>query len=101
MDEITIRVWDDGHKELVTKDTMEFVATTDGRMGSKNVTYIPFNGSKANEAELIKTKDCLKDMKRIMLWLSERGNYSADDFHTVFVDMSNTTLLKHKEILEA
>ena len=44
--------------------------------------------------------DCVVDMKRIMFWLSERDNYNADDFHAAFQDMVNTTLIKHKEIIE-
>jgi len=39
-EEITVRVWEDGHKELVHGSAIEFEAK-DGKMSSKNVTYIP------------------------------------------------------------
>ena len=39
---ITVRVWDDGHKEIVHKDAMEFERVS-GKLGSKNVRYVPEN----------------------------------------------------------
>ena len=39
-EEITIRIWDDNHKEVVASDAMEFKAEGE-RIGSTNVLYVP------------------------------------------------------------
>ncbi len=68
MDEITIRVWDDGHKELVAEDVMEFEAK-DGRIGSKNVVYVP-------RKELNILKHRVRDLENIMTtWQNLQRNF--------------------------
>ncbi len=57
-DFITIRVWDDGHKELVADDAIEFEAEGEGgRLGSKNVKYYPQEKIENLECQLLSVSD--------------------------------------------
>ena len=81
-EEITIRIWDDNHKELIASDAMEFKAEGE-RIGSKNVLYVP--------------KSKLDKAVKALEFYADLGNYTIRK--TVRQDRLNTNqyYLEHDE----